>query len=210
MEWILQTGYWSDSGFWSDSERWRDSIYASLEKPNIELFRPELEYDQRMFNVINRVNVEQQINLWSLKDTVVYSNYFAGYVWDFELMDLARFFTRDYWVENFTSIIFAVNSACSYESFLSLIGSALGAGTIVSFQTPKAGHLIIYIQSGTDQDAFGAFNGVSTDLVVTEGGDQIVFSNAKSPLTVAETEALVRLLVPSGVFVEIVFGLIPE
>ena len=171
-------------------------------KTNIELFRPDLEFDTRMFNVSEAVNEIQQVNLWLLKDTFINSQYLGGYIWDNNLSDLSGFFTRDYWINNFSTIIAALEVVGTYDAYTAIIRSALGTSTEILYESDVPGHLRIIIDTETAGVDAGALYVYTIEQILLADGNTLAFELTQSPLTIQETEALIRLLVPNGIFLQ--------
>jgi hypothetical protein len=203
-EWILSTGEWNDGGIWIDEALWRD---LPVIKPNIQKFRKNDEYSDRMFYVVNDVNSLQQLYLWLYNDTFIVSPFFGAFVYDNELFDLAAFFSREYWVDNFPAILSAVQRAGTFDSYYQVIVSALGSNTEVVFDAPNPSHLIINITAPTGNAGFGAWHQEQLVGIIPEqipNPDQgLAFARSLAPLTVNETIKMIDLLNVNGVFVEV-------
>lgn len=178
-----------------------------MAKSNIQPFRRRDPFADGMLEVVTDVNNQQQDQLWNLKDNFWQSKHFGAFLWDNQLMDLARFFSRRYWVENFPAIIKALEVAGTYESIIIIVGSAMGSG-LVTFETPSPSHLRVMIAAGDalyDAQAMGS-DGLIYPITVdgpTYPGAQLEFAHSSSALTLQETAKLIELLIPSGVYLEI-------
>lgn len=177
-----------------------------MAKTNIQPFRKRDPFADGMLEVVTTVNNQQQDQLWLLKDTFATSYDFGAFLWDNQLMDLARFFSRAYWAANFPAIIKAMEIAGTYEAILIVVESAMGTG-LVTFDSPNPSHLIVNILVGTSQQPWFARNGNSTaDQVIAnepDGPDDIYFLDSTSALTFEETAKLIELLNVTGVFLEV-------
>lgn len=217
-EFVTHRGWWLDSGFFLEKKpngrpwRWRDypadTGSALTDKPNIQLFRHDDELTSGMFDVCNRVNELQQAELWELKDSFSTSKHFGRFLWDNQLFDLSRFFSRRYWSKNYEAIIAAMKIAGTYEAYIIVVNSALGAGQI-TFENPNPGHLIIRVSAG---DVIRPWSVVMRDGAVstlqaagsTYDGTNMALVDSGAQLTFQETVKLIELLNVSGIFVEII------
>ena len=173
---------------------------------DVQLFRNE-EYNIRFDDWIGALKKIQLAMCWRIHDQIVASKYYGYYIWDNDLFDLARFFTRDYFAENFNAIIGAMQIAGTFESYLIVIRSALGAGVSVTFDSPAPSHLIINITSPTGAVDWSAYHGNEfTDMIpdqVQYPDSNFIFSVGVSDLTINETLKLIELLNVNGLFVEV-------
>jgi hypothetical protein len=205
--WILAEGIWNDQGIWIDEATWRDN--PAISKPNIQLFRKDDEYSDRMFNVTNDVNVIQGIYYWLFIDTYITSPYFGEFLYDNGLSDLAEFFTRDYWIANFPAIVSALSKAGTYEAYIEIINSALGDAN-VTFENPDPSHLIIRLDQPTAIYGFGAWHNFEIAQLIPDQiqypNSELVVGTSTAPLTVNETLKMIELLNVNGVFVEVIFN----
>lgn len=206
--WILDNGIWLDKGEWVDEDYWQD--WPKLEeipiKDNIQLFRNKDEFSNSMYVVVSEVNNIQQQQYWSLKDTFKTSRHFGEFLWDNKLFDLAAFFSRRYWSENYEAIIKAMSIAGTYEAFIIVAESAMGPGSI-SFENPSPSHLIVKLTPLTYNHAWMAVNAdQSQEQMVAVDGDgtnDFYFADSLTPMSFQETAALIELLNVNGVFIEI-------
>lgn len=215
---VTDTGYYLDDGFFIDDPkpngkpwRWKDYPQdltpASEKKPNIQLFRQHNELSTRMFDAMAPVNERQQIELWRLKDTFATSKHFGAFLWDSGLFDLAKFFSRRYWVINFEAIIKAMAIAGTHEAYIIVVNSAMGDGKI-TFENPNPGHLIINVIAGDVSHNWGvAMAGGEVEEIVAGGsdydGENITFTDSTANITFQETVKLIELLNVNGMFVEV-------
>lgn len=179
-----------------------------MAKSNIQPFRKADQFADGMLEVVTDVNNQQLEQLWILKDTFKESRRFGAFLWDNQLMDLAKFFSRRYWVDNFPAIIKAMEIAGTYESIIVVVTSAMGSG-LVTFETPAPSHLRVLIAVGDEARPAEAMlsNGLLAQITVdgpTYPGADLDFAHSTSELTFGETAKLIELLIPNGVFVEIV------
>lgn len=179
---------------------------------NIQLFR-DREYSIRFDKWIARVKDIQAAMLWRFNDEIETSKTFGYFVWDNNLSDLVPFFSREYFADNFTAIIDAFKIAGTYEAYITVIKSAIGADAVISFEVPSESHLIININNPTGVRLWGAYSDNETHDVIP---DQIqypdnvfAFQTSIAPLTVSETTKLIELLTVNGVFVEVNFIIAP-
>lgn len=177
-----------------------------MAKSNIQPFRRHDRFADGMIEVVTAVNNQQQDQLWLLKDTFPDSQDFGAFLWDNQLMDLAKFFTRRYWVDNFPAIIRAMEIAGTYEAILIVVESAMGTGRI-TFENPNPSHLIVNISVGTEHQPWVSRNSNSTreQMIANEpdGPDDFYFVDSSSALTFEETAKLIELLNVTGVFIEV-------
>lgn len=176
-----------------------------MAKTNIQPFRKFDRLADGMLEVVTDVNNQQQDQLWLLKDTFNRSQNFGGFLWDNQLMDLARFFTRRYWVDNFPAIIRAMEIAGTYEAILIVVESAMGTGRI-TFENPAPSHLIVNIAVGTESQPWVARTGEGREQIIAnepDGADDIYFVDSTTALTFEETAKLIELLNVTGVFLEV-------
>lgn len=181
---------------------------TQIPKSNIQPFRKADRFADGMMTVVTRVNNLQLVNLWRLKDNFPTSEFFGQFLWDNDLFDLARFFSRRYWSQNYPAIIEAMRIAGTYESIIVVVTSAMGSG-LVTFENPAPSHLRVLIAAGDQGVQAEALldDGTKAQITVdgpTYPGADLTFAHSTSQLTFAETAKLIELLIPSGVFVEIV------
>lgn len=218
LPWLMKTGFWDDNGQWIDSAVWEDKpgqivippeeILIDPSKKNIQLFRTNDEFSYAMYDVVDAVNKYQQEQYWLLKDTFETSKDFGEFLWDNKLFDLAEFFSRRYWSDNYEAIIHAMEIAGTYEAIITVVESAMGSG-IVTFQNPEPSHLIVNIAPDTvNQPWFGVNTDQSREQMI--GYDEseasnfdYYFADNRSPLSFQETVKLIELLNVNGVFLEI-------
>ena len=178
-------------------------------KTNIQLFRECDEFSERFFRCVGRPNALQQIGLWNFADQFTTSKYFGYFIWDNNISDLAPFFTRDYFAENWSAIIGALKIAGTFESYIAIIKSALGDDTVITFESPAPSHLKITISEPRGIFRFGAQTGGELLPVIpseTQYPDSVlVFSKSLGGLTIPQTLSLIDLLNVSGVFIEVFF-----
>ena len=98
----------------------------------IQLFR-DTEYNHRFDAWIAKVKNLQGAMAYRMFDEITTSKTFGYYIWDNNLSDLAPFFSRDYFADNFNAIMAALQVAGTFEAYLTIIRSALGASTVVTF-----------------------------------------------------------------------------
>lgn len=218
---FVVNGSWSDIAFFSELNEeqlpnyWTDEVVDPLSdpsKPNIQLFREDNnEFSKRMMNVVNQVNSTQQRHLWLFKDSFANSKMFGEFIWDNDLSDLAPFFTRDYWSNNYEAIINALEDAGTYQAFTTIIESALGSGSVI-FEVSSTSHLRITIYPETVSRSWGFVNKDGNTGTLGPAGphyapqDVLVFADSIAQLKIQETVKLVELLSVNGIFVEISEG----
>lgn len=176
---------------------------------NIQLFR-DREYSIRFDKWTARVKDLQAAMLWQFNDNIETSKTFGYFIWDNNLSDLVPFFSREYFADNFTAIIDAFKIAGTFEAYITVIKSALGADTTINFENPTESHLIINVSSPTGAFIWGAYT--SDNVTVDVIPDQVQypdgvfsFQTSIAPLTVSETAKLIELLTVNGMFVEVNF-----
>lgn len=176
-------------------------------RQNIQLFRDNDEFSAAMAEVSNPIHEQAQREIWKLKDQYATSVFFGEFLWDNELFDLARYFSRRYWAMNYEAIIKAMAVAGTYEAYIIVVESAMGQGRI-TFENPSPSHLIINVAAGDvikPADAMLADDTLAPLTVEgpTYPGAALEFVDSSSNLTFMETAKLIEMLVPNGVFVEI-------
>ena len=175
---------------------------------NIQLFR-DTEYNQRFDAWTARVKNLQGAMCWRMFDQFIASKTMGYFIWDNNLSDLAQYFTRDYFAENWPSIIAALEVAGTFEAYLLIIRSALGSGTEVEFQSPNPSHLIINIVNPTGAVNFAGYtNNALADIIpdqILYPDSQLILQKSLAPLTINETVKMIELLNVNGVFVEVNF-----
>ena len=168
----------------------------------IELFR---QSDRSKFidDWFLGVKAKQAAHLWQLFDDLLVSKQFAEHVYINSLSDLAAFFSKEFFINNFGSVLYCLQSAGTYESYILLIKSALGEDSKIEFESNKSGSLTIKIKMPTELKKIGAFN--SGKMKALEIADNALFcaSHIRSLLTIPETEALIKLLTPVGIYVNV-------
>lgn len=179
-------------------------------KTNIQLFRECDEFSERFFRCVARPNALQQIGLWNFNDQFATSKEFGYFIWDNNISDLVPFFTRDYFAENWNAIVSTLKVAGTFNSYITIIKSALGDDTVITFASPEPSHLQITISEPTGVFRFGAQTGGELLPVIpdqTQYPDSVlVFSKSLGGLTITQTLAMIDLLNVSGVFIEVFFA----
>lgn len=174
----------------------------------IQLFR-DTEFCNRFDNWIKIVKNLQASYAWRMFDQFQFSVGFGYFIYDNNLSDLTPYFSRDYFANNWTSILAAFEIAGTFEAYLLIIRSALGAETQVSFENPEPSHLIINIINPTGAVQFAAYHNHETvDIIPNQTAlpnSTLNFLQGVAPLTVNETIKLIDLLNVSGVWVEVNF-----
>lgn len=172
---------------------------------NVQLFR-DREFSERFDAWTARVKNLQAGMLWRFNDEIETSVTMGYFIYDNNLSDLVPFFSRDYFAQNFTAIIDAFKIAGTFESYLIIIRSALGADTEINFEVPTPSHLIINIENPTGLFTWGAYtNNETVDVIPdqTQYPDGLLtFQTSVAALTVSETTKLIELLTVNGIFVE--------
>lgn len=179
---------------------------------NIQLFR-DAEYSIRFDRWTATVKNFQGAMLWRFNDEIETSKTFGYFIWDNNLSDLVPFFSRDYFGSNFTAILNAFKKAGTFESYISVIQSALGASTIIDFDVPSESHLIININNPTGLFTWGGYTDNELHTLVPDQAQypatEFGFQQSTSQLTVNETKKLIELLTVNGIFVEVNFIVAP-
>ena len=172
----------------------------------VQLFRNE-EFNSRFDDWIGTLKDTQLKLNWLLYDNIIASKFYGYYIWDNNLSDLAEYFTREYFADNFNAIIGALQVAGTYEAYLIILRSALGDGVVVTFDSPNPSHLIINIVSPTGASDWAGFDeGFYSSMIpdqIQYPDSNFVFGVAVSNLTINETLKLIDLLNVNGVFVEV-------
>lgn len=176
-------------------------------KPNVQKFRED-DFSKGMFDVSAYMWRQQEIETWRLQDDFAASTFFGQFLWDNNLFDLARFFSRDYWSRNYRAILEAMRVAGTYESFLIVLRSALGEAVVVTFENPNPSHLVIranpaeYLQrweallpDGTREYVDGMHDGAIVPLE---------FADPSAGLQLNETLKLIEHLNINGLFIEFI------
>lgn len=177
-------------------------------RQNVQLFRTDDTFSAAMAEIAQQIHAQAQRNIWKLKDDFATSVFFGEFLWDHQLFDLARYFSRRYWSKNYEAIIAAMAVAGTYEAYIIVVESAMGRGRI-TFETPAPSHLIINVAAGDvikPAEARHPAEGPLVPLDVdgpTYPGAPLEFVDSSSNLTFQETAKLIEMLVPNGVFVEI-------
>ena len=176
---------------------------------SVQLFRYCDEFNERFSSWTARIKNLQGRNLARFFDTIAESKTYGYFIWDNNLSDLAQFFTREYFADNWTAILSAFRIAGTFEAYILVIQSALGASTTITFAVPEASHLIISIQEPTGSFGWGAWTAEQLQTVIPDQtqypDDVMIFQQSITGLTVSETVKLIELLNVNGVFVEIEF-----
>ena len=139
-------------------------------------------------------------------DTIITSKTFGYWIWDNNLSDLVPFFSREYFGANFPAIINAFDKAGTFQSYIVVIRSALGSGTVVTFESPDPSHLIITVGAATAVNTWGALH--DNEIVpcipdqVNYPSSEFAFEVSQQQLTINETIKLIELLNVNGVFIE--------
>lgn len=174
----------------------------------VQLFR-DTEYNQRFDAWTARNKSFQAAHLLRMFDQLPTSKTFGEFIWDNNLSDLAEFFTRDFFADNWTAIVGALQIAGTYEAYLTIIRSALGEGTVISFDAPSPSHLIINIVNPTGEVTRQAY---TENVFVDRIPDQTQYPDTVrqaqtsiAPLTIKQTEKLIQLLNVNGVYVVVNF-----
>jgi hypothetical protein len=177
-------------------------------RDNIQKFRED-DFSKAMLTVASPMWRMQQANTWRLQDEFAQSVFFGEFLWDNNLFDLARYFSREYWAANYRAILSAIRVAGTFESYLTVLYSAVGYDAEITFEVPDASHLRINVNPGS---GLSPWEGLMTDgqlmgIEAMHSGalEPLEFAHSTSPLVVSETIKLIEHLTPNGVFVEVHF-----
>lgn len=181
---------------------------STLANYNVQLFR-DREFSIRFDAWTARVKSLQAGMLWRFNDEIETSVTMGYFIWDNNLSDLVPYFSREYFANNFTAIIDAFKIAGTFESYITVIKSAIGDDAVINFDVPSESHLIININQPTGLFTWGAYTGNETADVIPEQVNNpdglFTFQTSVAPLTVSETKKLIELLTVNGVYVEVNF-----
>lgn len=173
-----------------------------------QLFR-DTEFNVKFDAWVSRNKNLQSAMAWRFSDEITTSKMYGEFIWDNDLSDIAPFFSREYFANNFPAIIAAFEVAGTFESYLTIIRSALGDSTAVTFSSPNPSHLIIGIAQPTGIETMGSYTqNALLDTIpdqVQYGESVLAFARNVTGLTINETVKLIELLNVNGVFVEVNF-----
>lgn len=177
-------------------------------RDNIQKFREDA-FSDAMLTVATPIWRMQQANTWRLQDEFAESVFFGEFLWDENLFDLARYFSREYWSANYRAILGAIRVAGTFESYLTVLYSAIGYDAVITFEVPDYSHLIINVNPGSGLALWESLL-VDGELVEMEAMHQgalspLEFAHSTSPLVIGETVKLIEHLTPNGIFVEVFF-----
>lgn len=177
-------------------------------RDNIQKFRED-EFSDAMLTVSSPLWRAQQANTWRLQDEFAESVFFGEFLWDNNLFDLARYFSREYWSKNFRAILAAIRVAGTFESYLVVLYSAIGSDAVITFEFPGPAHLRINVNPGSGLVPWEAltFDGELVVIEAMHNGtlEPLELAPSISPLTVSETIKLIDHLTPNGIYVEVHF-----
>lgn len=112
---------------------------------------------------------------------------------------------RDFFAKNYIAILFALKHAGTFRSYTTLIKSALGERTKVSFTIPQPGVLNVEIK----QEVFGVglVNQDDEGVVITQDANSLGLSasTATDPRTFSQTRLILNILVPAGIYTTFTF-----
>lgn len=133
-----------------------------------------------------------------------YGSKALGYaLYDSEATDFYLRFDRDFFSENYNGIIDAHEYLGTFETYLYLIRAALGQQTVVSFDTPSAGHLIINISEFSILKNAVTISGDQIIAINETGGeDELQFDATTSIYTISQVKTMLESIEAGGVFVE--------
>ncbi len=173
-----------------------------------QLFR-DTEYNIRFDRWTATVKNLQGAMAWRMHDEILTSKTMGYFIWDNVLSDLVPFFSREYFAENWEAIINAFARAGTFESYILVIQSALGAGTAITFVSPEPSHLQINIAAPTGIAQWVAYTNNENQNVIPDQlqypDSTLVFEQGEADLTISETIKLIELLNVNGVLVETFF-----
>jgi hypothetical protein len=177
-----------------------------------QLFRcndRSIEFD----DYLSRLKNFQAVNAYNYLDTISTSLYMGYWIYDNDLFDIAKYFSRDFFATNFNAIVNAFKVAGTYQSYIAIIQSAVGGDTEINFSSPAPSHLVINVSNPTGARTWGAITPAGNPELTEVMPDQINypdsvfgFQSSIAALTVPETVALLEMLNVNGVFVEIFFS----
>lgn len=129
-------------------------------------------------------------------------------IFDNGFAPLANAIRRDIFAKSFKQIFDQFLQAGSFESYLTVFRKIFGDDVEVTFTVPAAGKLTIEINAtDTEESDFVARQVVSNEFVyspvVTQEGDQLVFSSIQGFTSEYELETMLFELVPAGIFTQI-------
>lgn len=164
------------------------------------LFR-QSEGGQRFLNVWNHAkSLNTGYALVDMNDTVYGSQAFGYALHDAEATDFQLRFDRDFFSLNYDQIIDSHETLATYDTIIYLIKAALGQNTVISFETPLSGYLIVNIQepSVNVNAATLAGNLIKTKTTL----DQLMWKATTSEYTLNQVKTMLESIELAGVYVE--------
>lgn len=149
----------------------------------------------------------QGSDLRKMKSQTFGSRVLGETLYDSNATDFYLLFDRDFFIDNYERIIDAHERLGTFETYIFLIKAALGEDTQVTFESPNAGHLKIYIVEASEVREMVT----QSDDEVTVKTEGAVISNlglraSTSIYTTNQVKAMLQSLEASGVFVEYFFS----
>ena len=173
---------------------------------NVQLFR-DREFSYRFDQWIASVVEFQGRHILNLVDDYASSKSMGYFIWDNNLCDIAEYFSREYFSDNFESIIQAFERAGTHEAYILIIRSALGPTTSVRFDHVNPAHLRILIGNPSASGNLGFYKASTgeTSAWIDDKARNLTAESSTTNLTLNETVNLIKLLTVNGMFVEVEF-----
>lgn len=167
------------------------------------LFRKS-EGGQRFLNVWNDAKSRNQgFALFDMDKKVCGSKVLGYTLADTSATDFQLRFDREFFAENYDQIINSHETLATYETLIFLIKAALGAETVVTFESPNPAHLIVNIQEPSNLARMKTIGG---DTVMAKDGagalNYLMLKATTSQYTLNQVEMMLKSIEAAGVFVE--------
>ncbi|HDM8140669.1 TPA: immunoglobulin domain-containing protein [Vibrio harveyi] len=173
-----------------------------------QLFRDK-EFNQRFARWTGSQKTKQARQFVNLLDQFGTSAMFGEFIWDNDLTEIAKFFSREYFAANFPAIAKAFANAGTYESYLTVIRSAMGEATVIELETPHPAHLLINILNPTGQSYLQVNDsGVRKNLHPDQSNypnTTFIAQRSTGDITSNETMKLIELLNVNGINIDVSF-----
>lgn len=128
-------------------------------------------------------------------------------LYDANATDFYLLFDRDFFIENYDRIIDAHENLGTFETYIFLIKASLGQDTQVTFESPSAGHLKIYIVEASEVHEMVTQSGDDVEVKTESAGAASLGLKASTSIhTTNQVESMLKSIEAGGIFVEYFFS----
>ena len=164
------------------------------------------EFGQVLHNTFYAYTASNTPDYRALVSDIGYTENHGLYIYENKYLDLAQFYLPEYFSENFTALISALEYVGTFNAYHFVIQS-VSPNAIVDFQEPNPGHLQISISNLTDFFPWGVNN--LNDVLAppdtnTVPGDYYHLRDTIKDINITQMLKLLELIKPSGIYLEVI------